>query len=68
MTRTDTAASTGAAGALAPREGVANADAGAVAVVHPRLSAVAAEAMRSAGFARLAATDRLELWVRYPAD
>ena len=43
-------------------------DEGTAAVVHPRLRPSTARAMSSAGFARVAATGRCEVWVRYPAD
>jgi hypothetical protein len=38
---------------------------GVVAVVRPRLSRPAAEALRSAGFTRLADTGRIEVWIRH---
>ena len=43
-------------------------DVGAVAIVHPRLSPAAAEALRSAGFARVVDTACVEVWLRYPAE
>lgn len=43
-------------------------DPGTVAVVHPRLGPTAAAGLRASGFALVADTGRLQVWVRYPPD